>query len=248
MQGCLAAVASGRAVAAELRSLGFEAASGRDVRALLQAGEPDAARLTRAAGKRIGEVLATVVCLLNPEVVLVGGALASAPLLAGMRETLYRIALPRATRHMALHLGSLGEDAAVAGLTRLVVDREFSPDTGQCAASRLAVRKAPPSVQPSGARRVSGIQREVVIPGPVRFDTQRLADVGAATSSCSRCASSAAPSRQLGSSSSGGSGWPKRAPQPGTELVDRGHRGNLLLGVRCRVDGAGWSVIQQGMP
>ena len=31
MQGCLAAVASGRAVAAELRSLGFEAASGRDV-------------------------------------------------------------------------------------------------------------------------------------------------------------------------------------------------------------------------
>src|SRR3954466_11310160 len=129
MQGCLAAVASGRAVAAELRSLGFEAGSGRQVRALLQAGEPGAARLTQAAGKRIGEVMATMVCLLNPEVVLVGGALASAPLLAGMRETLYRLALPRATRHMALQLGSLGEDAAVAGMTRLVVDQEFSPDT-----------------------------------------------------------------------------------------------------------------------
>jgi predicted NBD/HSP70 family sugar kinase len=129
MRGCLAAVASGRAVAAELRSLGFEATSGREVRALLQAGEPEAARLTQAAGKRIGEVLATMVCLLNPEVVLVGGALASAPLLAGMRETLYRLALPRATRHLALQLGSLGEDAAVAGLTRLVVDQEFSPET-----------------------------------------------------------------------------------------------------------------------
>ena len=129
MQGCLAAVASGRAVAAELRSLGFAASSGREVRALLQAGEPEAARLTQAAGKRIGEVMATMVCLLNPEVVLVGGALASAPLLAGMRETLYRLALPRATRHMALQLGSLGEDAAVAGMTRLVVDQEFSPDT-----------------------------------------------------------------------------------------------------------------------
>ncbi len=127
MQGCLAAVASGRAVAAELRTLGFEASSGREVRALLQAGEPEAARLTQAAGKRIGEVMATMVCLLNPEVVLVGGALASAPLLAGMRETLYRLALPRATRHMALQLGILGEDAAVAGLTRLVVDQEFSP-------------------------------------------------------------------------------------------------------------------------
>ena len=129
MQGCLAAVASGRAVAAELRALGFEAASGREVRALLQAGEPEAARLTQAAGRRIGEVMATVVCVLNPEVVLVGGDLASAPLLAGMRETLYRLALPRATRHMALHLGSLGEDAAVAGMTRLVVDQEFSPAT-----------------------------------------------------------------------------------------------------------------------
>jgi predicted NBD/HSP70 family sugar kinase len=128
MHGCLAAVASGRAVAAELRSLGFETSSGRDVRALLQSGEPEAARLTQAAGKRIGEVMATMVCLLNPEVVLVGGALASAPLLAGMRETLYRLALPRATRHMALQLGLLGEDAAVAGMTRLVVDEQFSPD------------------------------------------------------------------------------------------------------------------------
>jgi predicted NBD/HSP70 family sugar kinase len=93
MQGCLAAVASGRAVAAELRSLGFEASSGREVRDLLRAGEPEAARLTQAAGRRIGEVMATMVCLLNPETVLVGGALASAPLLAGMRETLSRLAL-----------------------------------------------------------------------------------------------------------------------------------------------------------
>jgi hypothetical protein len=59
---------------------------------------------------------------------VVGGALASSPLLAGIRETLYRVALPRATRHLALQLGSLGEDAAVVGLTRLVVDQEFSAE------------------------------------------------------------------------------------------------------------------------
>jgi predicted NBD/HSP70 family sugar kinase len=127
-RGCLAAVASGRAVAAELTELGFPASSGRDVHELLRAGNADASRLTQQAGHRIGEVMATVVCLLNPEVVLIGGALASAPLLAGMRETLYRLALPRATRHMALQLGSLGVDAAVVGLTRLVVDHEFSAD------------------------------------------------------------------------------------------------------------------------
>jgi predicted NBD/HSP70 family sugar kinase len=127
MQGCLAAVASGRAIAAELTAAGFPAGSGHEVRELLGAGNTDAARLTQQAGRRIGEVMATVVCLLNPEVVLIGGALASAPLLAGIRETLYRSALPRATRHLALQLGTLGEDSAVVGLTRLVVDHEFSP-------------------------------------------------------------------------------------------------------------------------
>ena len=114
--GCLAAVASGRAVAHELTELGFPAASGREVRELLRAGNADAARLTQQAGRRIGEVMATVVCLLNPEVVLIGGALASAPLLAGIRETLYKLSLPRATRHLTLQLGALGEDAAIAGL------------------------------------------------------------------------------------------------------------------------------------
>jgi predicted NBD/HSP70 family sugar kinase len=126
-RGCLAAVASGRAIAARLTELGQPAHSGRDVGALLRAGNPDAAGLTQEAGRLIGEVMATVVCVLNPEVVVVGGALASAPLLAGMRETLYRLSLPRATRHLTLQLGRLGEDAAVVGLTRMVVDREFSP-------------------------------------------------------------------------------------------------------------------------
>ena len=126
-RGCLAAVASGRAVAARLTELGYPARSGRDVGELLTRGHPDAARLTQEAGRLIGEVMATVVCVLNPEVVVVGGALASAPLLAGMNETLYRLSMPRATRHLALRLGRLGDDAAVVGLTRMVVDQQFSP-------------------------------------------------------------------------------------------------------------------------
>ena len=60
------------------------------------------------------------------QVVVIGGDLASAPLLAGIRETLYRLSLPRATRHMALELGVLGDDAAIVGLTRMVVDDQFS--------------------------------------------------------------------------------------------------------------------------
>ncbi|MGL5852396.1 MAG: ROK family protein, partial [Phycicoccus sp.] len=125
-RGCLAALASGRAVARALTELGTPVASGREVGDLVAQGNPDAARLTQDAGRLVGEVLATAVSVLNPEVVLLGGALASAPLLAGVRETLYSLALPRATRHVVLQLGALGEEAATVGLTRLVVDHEYS--------------------------------------------------------------------------------------------------------------------------
>ena len=126
--GCLAALASGAAVAHQLADLGRPVTHGLEVGELLRAGDPDAGRLTQQAGRRIGEVLAGLVCVLNPEVLLVGGALASTPLLTGIRETLYRLCLPRATRHLTLQLGVLGHRAAVVGLTRLVVDRELSAE------------------------------------------------------------------------------------------------------------------------
>ena len=72
--------------------------------------------------------MATVVCVLNPEVVVVGGDLASTSLITGIRETLYGRSLPRATRHLRLALGSLREDAAVIGLNRVVLDAEFGPE------------------------------------------------------------------------------------------------------------------------
>jgi predicted NBD/HSP70 family sugar kinase len=125
-RGCLAAVASGRAIATALTELGIRAESGRDVRRLLAVGSPEASRLTQQAGRHIGEVMATVVSVLNPQVVVVGGALASSPLIAGIRETLYTLSLPRATRHLALQLGRLGDDAPIVGLSRLVVEDRFS--------------------------------------------------------------------------------------------------------------------------
>jgi predicted NBD/HSP70 family sugar kinase len=125
-RGCLAAVASGRAVAAKLRERGIPAQSGRDVGRLVAHGNAEAGQLTREAGQLIGEVLATVVCVLNPEVVVVGGAMSSAPLLAGLRETLYRLTPARATRHLSLEMGRLGDDAAVVGLAHAVVDEVFS--------------------------------------------------------------------------------------------------------------------------
>ncbi|MFG6402122.1 ROK family protein [Microbacterium sp. P04] len=135
-RGCLAAVASGGAVAQALTALGKDAVSGSDVGAYLAAGDPDAARLTQDAGRVIGEVVATVVSLLNPSDVVLGGRLASAPLLAGVRETLYPRSLPRATRHLTISLSTLGERAAIVGLTALVVEREYSAAAVNAAVAR----------------------------------------------------------------------------------------------------------------
>lgn len=126
-RGCLAAVASGRAVAQALAALGVEASAGHHVRDLLAGGHAQAAALVREAGRRIGEVAATVVSLVNPGVLLLGGDLASAPLLTGVRETLYERTLPRATRHLHVDLARLGGDATVTGMTRTVVDAVCAP-------------------------------------------------------------------------------------------------------------------------
>ncbi|WP_028280648.1 ROK family protein [Arthrobacter sp. H5] len=125
-RGCLAAVASGRAIAQKLTGIGIPASSGRDVGDLIARGNVEAIRLTHDAGRRIGEVMATVVCLINPGVLLIGGALASSSLLSGVRETLYPMSLPRATRNLDVRLAPMGDKAGIVGMTRMVVDKVFA--------------------------------------------------------------------------------------------------------------------------
>lgn len=125
-RGCLAAVASGRAVARAFTELGRPAASASDVGTYLAAGDHEATRLTQGAGCAIGEVVATVVSLLNPAELVIGGMLASTPLITGVRESLYPRTLPRATRHLTVSQSQLGERAALVGLATMVVEREYS--------------------------------------------------------------------------------------------------------------------------
>ncbi|ODA90559.1 ROK family transcriptional regulator [Leifsonia xyli subsp. xyli] len=127
-RGCLAAVASGRAVAMQLTGSGVPAASGHDIGRLLRDGNIDALRLTHRAGMRIGEVMATVISMINPGTLIVSGDLASAALLGGLRETLYPHSLPRATRNLDIRLGELGADAGLIGMARIVTDSLYSAD------------------------------------------------------------------------------------------------------------------------
>ncbi|MEW2469664.1 ROK family protein [Streptomyces sp. NPDC046994] len=126
--GCLAAVASGGAVARRLAEAGVPAASGSDVRDLLTAGHPEAAALAREAGRQVGDVLATVVTLLNPGVLMIAGDLAGTPFLTGLRELLYQRALPRSTAHLDVVTSPLGERAGLVGAGALVVEHLYAPE------------------------------------------------------------------------------------------------------------------------
>ncbi|MFJ3439685.1 ROK family protein [Streptomyces sp. NPDC086081] len=126
--GCLAAVASGGAVARRLAEAGVPAASGSDVRDLLAAGHPEAVGLAREAGRRVGDVLATVVTLLNPGVLMIAGDLAGTPFLTGVRELLYQRALPRSTARLDVVTARLGERAGLVGAGAMVVEHLYAPE------------------------------------------------------------------------------------------------------------------------
>ncbi|AJE81528.1 transcriptional regulator [Streptomyces albus] len=126
--GCLAAVASGRAIAQELSRAGVPTASAAEAAAHLATGQPDAVRLTREAGQRTGEVLVTVVTFLNPAVLVIAGDMASTPFLTGVRELLYRRAMPRTTAHLTVTTSQLGDRAALMGAAAMVVEHLYSPE------------------------------------------------------------------------------------------------------------------------
>ena len=127
--GCLEAVASGAAVATRLRTMGVDARSSREVVGLVRGGSVPATRLVREAGRTIGEVLASAVSLLNPSVIVIGGSLSQAgdPLLAGVREVVYRRSLPLATARLQIVQASTGDRSGVVGAAVLVIDHVLAP-------------------------------------------------------------------------------------------------------------------------
>ena len=103
--GCLEAIAGGAAMAARLRrARPAHAAPAATSSTRCSPGQPDAVRVVRQAGHAIGGVLATCVNVLNPAVIVIGGDVASAgePLLAGIREVVYKRSLPLATGRLQI--------------------------------------------------------------------------------------------------------------------------------------------------
>jgi predicted NBD/HSP70 family sugar kinase len=127
--GCLEALASGRALARRLGALGLEAHSSRDVVRHVRAQNLEAVRLVRQGGRYVGEVLASLVNALNPDVIVIGGDLAEAheQIFAGVREVVYQRSTPLATRHLQILRSTLRDRAGVFGAAVAAIEHILAP-------------------------------------------------------------------------------------------------------------------------
>ena len=129
-RGCLEAMASGPAIAAELRKGGLAVETSQDVIDLVKTGNIDAIQAVRQAGRDIGEVLTACVSLMNPSVIAIGGSMAQAGehLIAGVREIVYTRSMPLATGHLSIVQSTAGANAAVLGASMLAIHHALSPE------------------------------------------------------------------------------------------------------------------------
>lgn len=125
----LEAIASGPAIAADLRDQGIDAAASSDVVALVRAGHAAAIAATGQAGREVGGVPATVVNMLNPSMIVIGGSIARAGdhLLAGIREVVYRRSIPLATQHLGIVHSHAGDCAGALGAAIMSAQHVLPP-------------------------------------------------------------------------------------------------------------------------
>jgi predicted NBD/HSP70 family sugar kinase len=145
-RGCLETVASPVAVARLLAESRGEAVGTRDVLRLVAAGDRGACRAVADAGEAVGEALAMVVNVLNPQLVVVGGELGAAgpPLLDAMRAAIERHAVAPAVAAVSLTAGMLGERAEVLGAAGLALERAPGAIARRLAISTDFVEKSAP--------------------------------------------------------------------------------------------------------
>ncbi|MFC7496567.1 MULTISPECIES: ROK family protein [unclassified Nocardioides] len=127
--GCLETLAGGWALVARAREAGHEVEHVRDLVALALQGDATARGLLRDSGRALGEVLAIAINLLNPAAVVIGGDMAAAFdfHVAGVRESVYALAAPLATRDLQFLAATHGDRAGVVGCAALALDHVLAP-------------------------------------------------------------------------------------------------------------------------
>ena len=128
-RGCLETVAATGALVDLLRRAHGESLTVPGMLEAARSGDAGCRRVIHDAGRALGQVVAMLLNVLNPELVVVGGDLAAAGdlLLDAMRESVARAALPETSRGAQLVAGVLGERAQVLGALALVVSEADRP-------------------------------------------------------------------------------------------------------------------------
>ncbi|HET6481246.1 MAG TPA: ROK family protein, partial [Actinoplanes sp.] len=136
--GCLESLVGGWALARDLQ----EGHDARDIADRVRRGDSAAVASLRNAGRVMGESVAYATSLLNPDVIVLGGLLATTgdDLLAGIRQVVYQRSLPLATRQLRIVPTKFKARAGIAGAGYLVRDHVLSPAALD---ARLAVGKSP---------------------------------------------------------------------------------------------------------
>lgn len=128
--GCLEAVAGGGALTQTLAESGLPVASVRDFVDLVSAGDPRAIQAVREGGRQIGGVLASVVNMINPEEITIGGSISRMHehLLAGIREVVYQRSTVLATQQLRITESNLASGAGMLGCAVLAANQLLLPD------------------------------------------------------------------------------------------------------------------------
>ncbi len=128
--GCLEGSAGGAALAQQLADKGLDATSARDVTALAVSGNQEAIDAVREAGRLLGVAVSSVVNMLNPAVIVVGGDIARTGqlLLAGVREVVYQRSTALSTSELQIQQSRLDDRAGIIGAAALVLEHILHPE------------------------------------------------------------------------------------------------------------------------
>jgi len=140
--GCLEAMAAAPAIVLEAERRAREGLStvlakkleecgefdARDVGEAAMVGDYEALDIIRGSGRLIGSVLASLVSVLNPSLIVIGGGVAQIghSFLAEIRSTVYQRSLPLATRNLPIVLSELEETAGVTGASVIAAEGVLS--------------------------------------------------------------------------------------------------------------------------
>ncbi|UOY01713.1 ROK family protein [Blastococcus sp. PRF04-17] len=137
-ENCLEAIAGGGALLRDAVAAGMPVSTVREVVERAAHGDGQALELVRNAGRTIGTVLAALVNFFNPHrIVLTGGvAQAGVPLIAGIREAVYRRAMPLAARSLEITVSDAPDLSGRLGAALMAIEGFLAEDAVDQAVSR----------------------------------------------------------------------------------------------------------------